>query len=288
MIDCSFVLEVIEQRFIVRAWVTKVMEMDSIILDMKLIKPTDFDILRAMSDGERHIAPNLAKVLDRDRQYINNRLAELTGKGLLEKVGPSERSNMYTITDKGLITFQLRSEYDHMTANEFGEQVMERVLQARQKKKGKHSPITLDDLYILQILAQNNGEADSSILAEELNLREPHILQRAHILSDLDLLVPISTERGGGWRLNFKSLDLLSGEMAISDLRLGELDDEIFSADNGDGKLVTSEQLLDILLDSEDLLKELVESEQFRNALLSSERFRTALQERTSEEMGVQ
>ena len=255
---------------------------------MKLIKPTDFDILQEMSDGERHIAPNLAEVLDRDRQYINNRLAELAGKGVLEKVGPSKRSNQYTITDKGLITLQVRSEYEHMTASEFGERVMERLLEAQQTKGEDHNPISLDDLHILQVLAQHNGEVDSSTITDELELREPHVLQRLHILADLDLIVSVPSERGGGWRLNFKSLDLLSGEMAIDDLRLARLDGDVLDSEKLSDEPVTTDRLLKVLLGSEGILEELIESKQFREALLSSDRFRTALQEQTNEETWIQ
>jgi len=255
---------------------------------VKLIKPTDFDILQEMSDGERHIAPNLAEVLDRDRQYINNRLAELAGKGVLEKVGPSKRSNQYTITDKGLITLQVRSEYEHMTASEFGERVMERLLEAQQTKGEDHNPISLDDLHILQVLAQHNGEVDSSTITDELDLREPHVLQRLHILADLDLIVSVPSERGGGWRLNFKSLDLLSGEMAIDDLRLARLDGDVLDSEKLSDEPVTTDRLLKVLLGSEGILEELIESKQFREALLSSDRFRTALQEQTNEETWIQ
>ena len=255
---------------------------------MKLIKPTDFDILQEMSDGERHIAPNLAEVLDRDRQYINNRLAELAGKGVLEKVGPSKRSNQYTITDKGLITLQVRSEYEHMTASEFGERVMERLLEAQQTKGEDHNPISLDDLHVLQVLAQHNGEVDSSTITDELELREPHVLQRLHILADLDLIVSVPSERGGGWRLNFKSLDLLSGEMAIDDLRLARLDGDVLDSEKLSDEPVTTDRLLKVLLGSEGILEELIESKQFREALLSSDRFRTALQEQTNEETWIQ
>jgi predicted transcriptional regulator len=255
---------------------------------VKLIKPTDFDILQEMSDGERHIAPNLAEVLDRDRQYINNRLAELAGKGVLEKVGPSKRSNQYTITDKGLITLQVRSEYEHMTASEFGERVMERLLEAQQTKGEDHNPISLDDLHILQVLAQHNGEVDSSTITDELELREPHVLQRLHILADLDLIVSVPSERGGGWRLNFKSLDLLSGEMAIDDLRLARLDGDVLDSEKLSDEPVTTDRLLKVLLGSEGILEELIESKQFREALLSSDRFRTALQEQTNEETWIQ
>ena len=255
---------------------------------MKLIKPTDFDILQEMSDGERHIAPNLAEVLDRDRQYVNNRLAELAGKGVLEKVGPSKRSNQYTITDKGLITLQLRSEYEHMTASEFGERVMERLLEAQQTKGEDHNPISLDDLHVLQVLAQHNGEVDSSTITDELDLREPHVLQRLHILADLDLIVSVPSERGGGWRLNFKSLDLLSGEMAIDDLRLARLNGDVLDSEKLSDEPVTTDRLLKVLLGSEGILEELIESKQFREALLSSDRFRTALQEQTNEETWIQ
>lgn len=90
---------------------------------LKLVCPTDFDILEAMSDGKRQTATNLAAIIDRDSRYMNNRLADLAAIGLVEKVGPSPRSSMYTITDRGRITLAHRDEYDHDTALEFARTV---------------------------------------------------------------------------------------------------------------------------------------------------------------------
>lgn len=90
---------------------------------VKLVVPTDFEILEAMSDGKRQTAPNLAAILERESTYMNNRLAELAGHGLVEKVGPSERSGMYVITERGRVALEHRDEYSHDSAREFGELV---------------------------------------------------------------------------------------------------------------------------------------------------------------------
>lgn len=98
---------------------------------MKLVIPTDFDILEAMSNGRRQTAPNLAAILDKESTYMNNRLAELAAKGLVEKVGPAKRSGMYVITDRGLTALQLRDEYSHAAAREFGELIDRETNNAR-------------------------------------------------------------------------------------------------------------------------------------------------------------
>lgn len=90
---------------------------------MKLVVPTDFEVLEVMSDGRRQTAPNLAALLDRESTYMNNRLAELAGHGLVERVGPSERSGMYAITERGRAALEHRDEYSHDSAREFGELV---------------------------------------------------------------------------------------------------------------------------------------------------------------------
>ncbi len=88
---------------------------------MKLVVPTDFDILDVMSDGKRQTAPNLAAILDKESTYMNNRLAELAAKGLVEKVGPAERSGMYVITERGRAALAHREDYSHDAAREFDE-----------------------------------------------------------------------------------------------------------------------------------------------------------------------
>lgn len=97
---------------------------------MKLVVPTDFEILDAMSDGKRQTAPNLAEILDRESRYMNNRLAELAGKGLVKRVGPSDRSGMYVITEKGRAALDNRDAYSHDATQEFAE-LIERELDAR-------------------------------------------------------------------------------------------------------------------------------------------------------------
>ena len=94
---------------------------------MKLVVPTDFDILAAMSDGKRQTATNVAAIIDRDSRYMNNRLAELAGHGLIEKVGPADQSGMYVITDRGLAALELRGEYHHGLAPEFDAMIDEQI-----------------------------------------------------------------------------------------------------------------------------------------------------------------
>lgn len=94
---------------------------------MKLVVPTDFDILAAMSDGRRQTATNIAAIIDRDSRYMNNRLAELAGHGLVEKVGPADQSGMYVITDRGLAALELKDEYDHDLAPEYDAMIDEKL-----------------------------------------------------------------------------------------------------------------------------------------------------------------
>jgi len=61
---------------------------------MRLVTPTDFDILEALDDGYRNNAVNLAEILGRDRQYINTRLPALLDYGLVERIGPADNSGL--------------------------------------------------------------------------------------------------------------------------------------------------------------------------------------------------
>lgn len=94
---------------------------------VKLVVPTDFEIMAAMSDGKRQTAPNLAEIIGKKSRYMNNRLATLAGAGYVEKVGPSNSSGMYRITSKGLAAVELRDEYSHDTADQFGEKAEEKA-----------------------------------------------------------------------------------------------------------------------------------------------------------------
>lgn len=79
---------------------------------MKLAVPTDFQLLEELSDGKRNNAANLSIELGRNRSYINTRLPILADYGLVDRIGPAERSGLYEITGKGQIALEHRTEYD--------------------------------------------------------------------------------------------------------------------------------------------------------------------------------
>jgi predicted transcriptional regulator len=62
---------------------------------MRLVQPTDFDILTALSDGKRKTAANIAQLIEKNRGYINTRLPILADYGLIERVGPAPNSGLY-------------------------------------------------------------------------------------------------------------------------------------------------------------------------------------------------
>lgn len=79
---------------------------------VKLRQPTDFLILEALDRHGRNVAPNLAEHIDKNRKNINTRLPVLWDYGLVEKVGPSEHSGLYEITERGRAVVKLREAYD--------------------------------------------------------------------------------------------------------------------------------------------------------------------------------
>lgn len=80
---------------------------------MKLAVPTDFEILEALSDGERNNAVNLSHILDKNRAYINTRLPVLADYELVERVGPAPNSGLYAITEKGHVALENRDAYEN-------------------------------------------------------------------------------------------------------------------------------------------------------------------------------
>jgi len=90
---------------------------------MKLIQPTDFDILRALNKHGRNVAPNLAIQLDQDRDYLNTRMPYLLDYGLVEKIGPAKKSGLYEITARGQAALGCRNQYDELTSEDFGDLV---------------------------------------------------------------------------------------------------------------------------------------------------------------------
>ncbi|WP_084777828.1 winged helix-turn-helix transcriptional regulator [Natrialba sp. SSL1] len=68
---------------------------------MKLRQPTDFLILAALKETGRNVAMNLSDHTGKSRANINTRLPMLADYGLVQKIGPAERSGLYEITTLG-------------------------------------------------------------------------------------------------------------------------------------------------------------------------------------------
>lgn len=81
---------------------------------VKLRQPTDFLILEALERHGRNVAPNLAELIDKSRKNINTRLPVLNDYGLVRKIGPSNNSGLYEITEKGCVVLQVRDRYDEV------------------------------------------------------------------------------------------------------------------------------------------------------------------------------
>lgn len=92
---------------------------------MILRRPTDFLVLEALEYYGRNVAPNLEQHTDKSRKNINTRLPVLADYGLVEKVGPSKRSGLYQITEKGQVVLELQEEYEK--ADDFDSLVEERL-----------------------------------------------------------------------------------------------------------------------------------------------------------------
>ena len=84
---------------------------------MRLVQPTDFDILEVLSDGKRNNAINIAVALDAKRPYINTRLPALLDYGLVDRVGPASNSGLYVITERGRRALEHRALYGRDDGN---------------------------------------------------------------------------------------------------------------------------------------------------------------------------
>lgn len=78
---------------------------------MRLVQPTDFEILGSLSDGRRNTAANIAHLIDRNRSYINTRLPILADYGLVERVGPAPNSGLYVLCPRGRAALDHREQY---------------------------------------------------------------------------------------------------------------------------------------------------------------------------------
>lgn len=101
---------------------------------MRLVFPTDFEILEVLSNGKRNNAVNIAHELDKSRPYVNTRLPVLADFGLVETVGPAPRSGLYVITEKGQVVAELKGEYQGAEAFEAR---VEAILEGRETAAGR-------------------------------------------------------------------------------------------------------------------------------------------------------
>jgi len=81
------------------------------MVQTRLVNPTDFQILDALADGRRNTAANLAVIIDKNRSYLNTRLPVLADEGLVHQIGPAESSGLYRITSRGVAAAQNQSLY---------------------------------------------------------------------------------------------------------------------------------------------------------------------------------
>lgn len=86
---------------------------------MKLVNPTDFDLLEAFDQYGRNVAANLAIRLNRDRAYINTRMPHLEDYRLIESIGPATNAGLYELTDRGKAVLEHQDQYSTLEAAEF-------------------------------------------------------------------------------------------------------------------------------------------------------------------------
>lgn len=70
------------------------------------MNPTDWEVLQILGDGRRHHRANLAKITDKDGDYISQRLSRMYEDDLVHRVGPAERSGEYEIAPRGRATLR--------------------------------------------------------------------------------------------------------------------------------------------------------------------------------------
>lgn len=92
---------------------------------MKLVDPTDFEILEVLNDRGRNTAQNVALILDKNRGYINTRLPVLASFNLVTRIGPAENSGLYEITDRGREVLNHRDAYQDADFEELVDQKLD-------------------------------------------------------------------------------------------------------------------------------------------------------------------
>lgn len=86
---------------------------------MDILNRTDFKILEALDEGERNVAANIAHEIDADRGYLNSRFSHLRNEDLVRRVGPSDQSGLYEITEQGSIAVEHKQKYLNDDVDDF-------------------------------------------------------------------------------------------------------------------------------------------------------------------------
>lgn len=102
---------------------------------VRLVQPTDFDILEEMADRKRYTGSALAQLLDHKPRYMSNRLAHLEDHRLVDRFMDT---TMFEITEMGLVALQLRDEYSHDTSREF-EELIDETLERQSRQNCNHA-----------------------------------------------------------------------------------------------------------------------------------------------------
>jgi hypothetical protein len=89
---------------------------------LKLVRPTDFEILYVLRDGERYTASIVAKLLEKGSDYISSQMSNLAKQHLLNRIGPDvDRCVLYRINQSGAVGLAKADRYEKHRADEFGE-----------------------------------------------------------------------------------------------------------------------------------------------------------------------
>jgi hypothetical protein len=84
------------------------------------------------------VGVNIALEIDKNRSYVNTRLPVLNDYGLIEKVGPAERSGLYRITTLGEVALNHRDQYGKKDVD-FDELIREKAASIDDCEDNEHS-----------------------------------------------------------------------------------------------------------------------------------------------------
>jgi len=137
--------------------------------DEPLTIPTDIEILKLLSNGDRQTPANVGAHLDRDARYMSERLRNLEQRDYIRDAPPAERSGMYELTLLGTIAAYHINTYVREYHNTF-HALTERIFDAQPQDNFYPDLITIDDASrtALYALSQIDGLTVPSELQIEL------------------------------------------------------------------------------------------------------------------------